>query len=177
MTTDIDDYELVRQAQLELPYRTAAFEALMRRHQSRLYGLCLRMLGHAEDAEDATQEVMLKVFHSLKTFSGRSAFSTWLYRIASNTCLDFVRGRGRFEHTGSMEEGELVAYNPTTDEKMLVAKLMEAIGKRDRLVVSLRHAVGLSFDEIAESTGMGLSAVKMRYYRAMDQMRRYMDQN
>ena len=72
-----------------------ALEALLRRHQDRLHGLCRRMLGNDHDAEDATQEAMIAIVRGLARFDGRSAFSTWAYRVATNAALDELRRKGR----------------------------------------------------------------------------------
>ena len=68
-----------------------AFDELMRRHEDRIFGLALRVLGDRDDALEAVQETFLTVFRKVRQFSGRSAFSTWLYRVAMNTCYDALR--------------------------------------------------------------------------------------
>ena len=70
-----------------------AFNALLGAHEQQMYALCLRMCCNPEDAQDCLQEAMLRVFRAISTFKGQSAFSTWLYRIAMNTCYDLLRKR------------------------------------------------------------------------------------
>ena len=72
-----------------------AFEELVNRYQGPIYSLCFRMVGNAEDAADMTQEAFIKAWKNLEGFQFESAFSTWLYRLASNCCLDFLRSRKR----------------------------------------------------------------------------------
>jgi len=168
----LDDESLVAQAKIQLPYRTEAYEELMRRHQKKLYTLCLKTVGYAEDAEDITQEVMLKVFHSLKGFAGNSKLSTWLYSIASNACLDHLRKHQQAAiFSAPMYEGEQVPVHDAVDDKIQVDKALAGLDERDRLIINLRYTVGLTLDEIAETLNMKNSAAKMRYYRAMEKLR------
>jgi len=81
---------------------TAAFEDLVREHQTRLYHTCLRMMANPDDARDMAQEILVKVWRNLPAFKGESSLSTWLYRIAMNTCLDELRRRKKAKQT-SME--------------------------------------------------------------------------
>jgi len=169
---DIDDEQLVALAKVQLPYQMEAYEELMRRHQQKLYALCLKTVGYAEDAEDITQEVMLKVFHSLKGFSGDAKLTTWLYSIASNACLDHLRKRQRAAiFSAPMYEGEQVAVHDTVDDKIQADKALACLEEQDRLIINLRYTVGLSLEEIAEALNMKSSAAKMRFYRAMDKLR------
>jgi len=168
----LDDEALVTLAKQHLPYQVGAYEALMRRHQGRLYALCLKMVGSADDAEDLTQDVMLKVFHSLKGFSGESKLSTWIFRIASNACLDHLRKHQRTTaHDVPIDEGLNVPVKDTRDDRILVDNALAELNEQDRLIINLRYTVGLTLDEVADSLGIGLSATKMRYYRAMEKLR------
>ena len=72
-----------------------AFEALVLEHQNKVYSLALRMVGNEEDARDMAQEAFIRAFNSLGSFRGESKFSVWLYRLTSNICIDFLRGRAK----------------------------------------------------------------------------------
>jgi len=171
---EMSDEQLVALAKVQLPYRMEAYTELMHRHQQKLYALCLRTVGYAEDAEDITQEVMLKVFHSLKGFAGGSKLSTWLYSIASNACLDHLRKRQRAAmFSAPMYEGEQIALHDSVDERIQVNKALARLEEQDRLIINLRYTVGLTLEEIAEALNTGKSATKMRFYRAMEKLRKH----
>jgi RNA polymerase sigma-70 factor (ECF subfamily) len=93
-TTDIPEKEIIRQAQLGV---AEAFEQLYRRYSKRVYHLCLRMVKNEAEAEDLTQESFMRVFRKIHTFQGKSAFSTWLHRVAVNTVLMSLRKKRRLE--------------------------------------------------------------------------------
>ena len=169
----LPDEALVSLAREQLPYRTMAYEQLMRRHRPKLYFLCLRITRHVDDAEDVVQEVMLKVFHGLKGFSEQSKFSTWLYSIASNACLDHLRKQAaRNRHTGYMDEDNEPYYLAYSDDKILAEKALASLSDRDRTMMALYYTVGLTLEEIAALMGMKLSAVKMSHYRAIEKLRK-----
>ena len=91
---------MTREEELEIILRvragdTDAFEALVLEHQNKVYSLALRMVGNEEDARDMAQEAFIRAFNSLASFRGESKFSVWLYRLTSNICIDFLRGRAK----------------------------------------------------------------------------------
>ncbi len=172
------DAALVAQARAELPYRTGAFEALMRRHGGRIRQLTRRFAVSAADAEDLTQEVMLKVFFQLPRFRAEAAFTTWLWRLTANVCIDHQRRQDARPVMVAGAEDE-IAPEPAdprdpiaaAQARMDVERLLRQLPPEDRMVVLLRLLVGLEFAEIANTTGLGLSAAKMRYARALDKLR------
>lgn len=172
------DAVLVAQAQAELPYRTRAFEALMRRHGARIQQLARRFATSPADAEDLTQEVMLKVFFELPRFRGKSAFTTWLWRVTANVCIDHQRRRDArpmlvpLGNDGDEPEPRDMA-DPiaAAGDRLDVQRLLRQLMPEDRMVVLLRLLVGMEFAEIAEAMGLGLSAAKMRYARALEKLR------
>ena len=99
----------------------AAFDELMRAHEDRVFGICLRMLREREAALDATQETFLTVFRKAGKFAGRSAFSTWLYRVAVNTCYDALR-RSKRKQTERLPEHHDPA-DPTTGDALAAVEL------------------------------------------------------
>ncbi len=171
----LSDKELVKKAKRELPYVTNAFEALMRRYDRTLFRTCRRLLDNTSDAEDATQEIMLKVFHGITRFQERSTFKTWLFRIAYNVCHTRYQCRAR-------ERERLVAYTQQlstetdhTTERLDVDRLLAGVSVTDRTILTLRFVVELTIEEIAEILDMRLSATKMRLYRAMEKLKQSVD--
>jgi RNA polymerase sigma-70 factor (ECF subfamily) len=161
-----------------------AFEALVNRYEGKVYRLSMRMLRNQEDAEDALQETFLQVYRGLKGFEGRSTFSTWLFRLATNVCLMKIRHRETEpakllpleEYIPRQEEGghpqiqdwpdkpEEVLLNKESREKMLEA--LEKLPAEHRAVFVLRDIEGFSNSEAGEALGISVAAVKSRLHRA-----------
>jgi len=174
----LDDAQLVAQARTELPYRTGAYEALMHRHGSRIRALARRFASTPEEAEDLAQDAMLKVFFELPRFRGDAAFTTWLWRLTANACIDQQRRAATHANTHSLDDGDAVEQlidpvDPVaaTEARIDSERLLAALTPEDRLLVLLRLLVGLEFQEIAEVMNLGLSAAKMRYTRTIERLR------
>ena len=153
---------------------TDAYAGIVRDYQSKVTGLCLSFLRDATQAEDASQEIFLKAYQALRSFQGNSSFSTWLYRIASNHCKDLLRQRSR-QKTESFEalvESGAQLPEPSSDPAAvleaadMVEKLLSTLSAEERLILTLREAQGLSYQEIAGTLGCSLDAVKSRLKRA-----------
>lgn len=155
---------------------TDRFEELMHEHEKGIYNLCLRMLGDEQDAMDAAQEAFFKAFRSLSGFRGDSRFSTWLYRLAGNVCLDMLRKRPAVP-TLSMDDDEaplfLADSSPSPHEvverweiRRTVSAALAALPEDFRQAVVLRDVNGLSYEEIADITGLEIGTVKSRIFRA-----------
>ena len=182
MTTDArSDEDLVRRAQESPPGDLRAFEALVRRHQRRVLTNC-RHLTRSEDAEDLAQEVFVKAFFAMRRFEGRSRFGTWLGRIKVNHCLNHLRKRK--DKVFVDVEDPAVGGAPELAVEPGVARRMEAEGDRARVravleripqtlrvPLILRDLDEMSYQEIAEEMGIGLSAVKMRIKRGREAFR------
>ena len=165
----------------------AAFEELLLRYQGQIYNLCLRMTANADDAADITQEAFLKVWKNLDKFHFDSSFSTWLYRIASNCCLDFLRSQKR-RPTVSLtvenedeEEQELdipdAAPLPEEqailhEEKEQIKLAMSLLDEEQRQILTLRVVNDLSYTEISEILDMKEGTVKSRLSRARENLRK-----
>lgn len=156
------------------------FEQLVTAYEKNVYNLALRMVGDPDDAADITQETFIKAYHALGSFRGDSKFSSWIYRIASNVCLDFLRSRSRraqvplsFENEDAEGEIELpdMSQNP---EKVLMKKLsmeavrrgMEKLPPKQRQILVLRELCGLSYAELAQTLSVEEGTVKSRIFRA-----------
>jgi RNA polymerase sigma-70 factor (ECF subfamily) len=151
-----------------------AFEELVRVQQHRVYGLALRMLGNAAEAQDVAQEVFLRAHRGLADFRGDARLSTWLYAIASRLCLTRLAG-GERRRTRDGEDvlGRLADGQPGPDEALERGELQEALRRaiaelpdERRVVVLLRDVEGLAYEEIAGALELPVGTVRSRLHRA-----------
>lgn len=147
-----------------------AFEVLVRRYELPMYRVALRMLGSRADAEDATQEAFVLAWQKLAGFRGESAFSTWLYRILTNRCLN-VRGSDRrseplVERMLDAGDGGPVEVLERRERWHAVSEAVLALPGEQRVALVLREFEGLSYAEIAQVLGITVAAVKGRVHRA-----------
>jgi len=154
----------------------AAFEALYRLHVGRVYGLCLRMTGQPESAEDLTQDTFVSAWRSLPGYEGRSSFSTWLHRIAVNAVLAKRRGpQGRNEVSMTDDAGEQMEFEAEgTLDAATPIDIERAIaglppGARD--IVVLHGIYGYSHEEAAQMLGVAVGTCKAQLHRARNLMR------
>ena len=165
----------------------SAYTELVNRYQSQVYAVCLKMVRNPETARDLGQETFVKVFNALSTFDRSYTFSTWLYKIARNTCIDHFR-RAKIE-TYSLDaplktrDGEMERefQSPIeTPERFLLLKergrlIREAIDSlpdKYREVIHLRHTSELSYEEIADRLNVPLGTVKARLFRARELLKK-----
>lgn len=147
----------------------SAFAALVRRNADAVYGHALRFFGDRQSAEDATQEVFIKVFKTIATFDGRAAFSTWLFRVTRNVCLDMVRSGRR---TPQPVDPATFEPNPRADfsDDVAFAAMLDtairALPPEDREALGAVSVFGLSYQEAAEAMGVPVGTVKSRVFRA-----------
>ena len=153
----------------------ARFEELVLAYEKSIYNLCLRMLGNEQDALDASQEAFFRAYRSLRSFRGDSRFSTWLYRLASNACLDILRRRTRSPESAWDDDLLVPALDggPTPQEALerkelhsAVDRALDTLAPEFRQAVVLRDVAGLSYAEIAEAAGLEEGTVKSRIFRA-----------
>jgi len=165
---------------------TSAFGDIVLKYQDKIYNLCRYMLGNAHEAEDAAQDVFLKAYQALPTFQPEAALYTWLYRIASNTCIDRKR-KPIFESLfGDSGEGEQLVHDRPSDapspEKLYESKqigqaLQESLGKLSpklRVIIILKEIEELSYEEIADTLDISMGTVKSRIARARDELQKLM---
>jgi len=149
---------------------TAAFETLYRNHVGKVYGLCLRMTAHRATAEDCTQEAFIQAWRSLPAFESRSAFGTWLHRIAVNAVLAQVRRRReRLGTSGSAEDEAVALPDPAVGDAGTVLDLESGLrrlptGARQALV--LVGIYGYSHEEAAGMLGIAVGTCKSQVHRA-----------
>lgn len=164
-----------------------AFEQLIHLYEKRVFALTRRMCKNPADAEEAAQETFLAAWQGLKFFRGESSFSTWLYRLASNACVDLLRKEGRHQAAAgpSLNDEEVVLELP--DEAPTPHALAEqselreqieaglaALPEEYRTVLVLREIHQQSYDEIAEILSLDLGTVKSRINRGRKRLRKFL---
>lgn len=161
----------------------AAFEAICQRYERQIYSLIYRMLGDADDAYDVAQEVFVKAYTALGRTNEHLNLSAWLFRIASNACLDVLRRRQRIrwlpwegpkhDHlllSASLDEPERSAISQET--RVAVQRVLDRMTPRHRLALLLREYEGLGCQEIGDVMGLNRSAVRSLLFRAREEFRR-----
>ena len=181
----IEDASLVRQT---LDGSQPAFQALVERYQGRLFALARHYTKSAVDVEDIVQEAFLKAYSRLDTFQHQSSFYTWLYRIATNTILDFLKRHGR-NPVQAVEDPELVSEGAPEEQLGSVRALspharmereeiseithsvLQELPEIFRTVLILREFESLPYQEIADTLGISIGTVESRLFRARARFR------
>jgi RNA polymerase sigma-70 factor (ECF subfamily) len=177
----VADRELVQSA---LAGRESGFEELVRRYQRPIAAYVYRMVGDYDAALDLTQEVFIKVYNSLGRYRAEFKFSTWIYKIAHNAAIDHLRRHASRELALSSgdhnDRGEVVIESrrmtPEQESERKercgeIETVIQLLPHAYRELIVLRHSHDLSYDEIAEVTGLPLGTVKNRLFRAREAMR------
>jgi RNA polymerase sigma factor (sigma-70 family) len=179
----VEEMVLVKQArQGDL----GAYDQLVRRYQERIYATIYHMTSNHEDANDLAQEAFIKAFHALKSFKGGSSFYTWVYRIAVNKTINFLKQRKNKTHLSlddldfnAEHDPDLVALisEKTPRREINLAELqeklneaMQKLSEPHRLVVTLHDVQGLSHDEIAKIMDCNIGTVRSRLFYARQQL-------
>jgi RNA polymerase sigma-70 factor (ECF subfamily) len=164
-----------------------AYNALLKRYQHGIYNMIYQMIKNKEETEDLVQETFIKAFHSLDSYNDQYAFSTWLYKIAFNNCIDSIRKRKlrtfSIDQTIVLKEGEVRHQIPAEspgpegkllflERKKLIQKAVNSLPERYRRVIILRHQEDRSYDEISEILGIPLGTVKARIFRAREMLKK-----
>ena len=161
--TEPTDEELVRRY---VRGERAAFGTLVERHERRVYNLAYRMLGRPEDAADATQDVFVICLRKLGGFRGRSAFTTWLHRVAANVCYETLRKRSRERVTDEeIEPPPGPDHAEVTAAALDVHRALQEVPEEFRAVLVLHELQGVPYEEIAEALGAPIGTVKSRLHR------------
>ncbi len=166
---DADDAALVSRS---LAGEQAAFETLITRHQRPLFTVACRMLGNQDDARDAVQTALGKVYQHLETYDPRHRFFSWIYRIVVNECLNMLRARRpedvlspAIAAVGTPFEAAAAEQRATQVQRALLQLPPDA-----RAVIVLRHFGELSYDEIADALGVPSKTVKSRLHSARQKL-------
>ena len=159
----LSDHELAAAA---AAHDRLALETLLARHADRIHAVCRRVLAHPEDALDATQEAMIAIARGISRFDGRSLFTTWLYRVATNAALDEARRRNRrprpVEH---LPERPAADATDRIADQMAIDAALSQIPPEFRAAVTLRDLAGLDYAEIAELLEIPPGTVRSRIAR------------
>jgi RNA polymerase sigma-70 factor (ECF subfamily) len=173
-----------RSADLDLARRCAdgdpsAFEELYRTHAARLYSLALRMTGSSQDAEDLLQEVFLHAHRKLSGFRGDSTLGTWLYRLAVNQCLDFLRGRqarmaratDSYDDEGAAEPQAPAPVVPEAISRVDLERAIARLPDGCRAAFVLHDVEGFAHHEVAEMLGVSEGTSKSQVHKARSRLR------
>jgi RNA polymerase sigma-70 factor (ECF subfamily) len=177
-----EERELVLRAQRG---EASAYEELVRMHQQRVLAVVGGILRRREDAEDVAQQAFAKAYFSLRRFDLRSAFGTWLYKIAVNECWDYLRKKKvrRLVYESDLSEDQLRQMETASEslghelrprenaalrfeQRQLVDELLGELGEKDRLMLVMKEVEGFSVEEIGEVLGLNVNTVKVRLFRA-----------
>jgi len=183
----VDEQVLVKRARKG---DLAAYDELVRRYQERIYATIYHMTANHEDANDLAQEAFIKAFQALKSFKGGSSFYTWVYRIAVNKTINFLKQR---KHRSQMSLNDLdfnVEHDPDlvalisdktprrevnlTELQEKLNTAMQKLSEPHRLVVTLHDVQGLSHDEIAKIMDCNIGTVRSRLFYARQQLQAYL---
>jgi RNA polymerase sigma-70 factor (ECF subfamily) len=162
-----------------------AYEELLQTHQHRVLAVVGGILRGSEDVEDVAQQALAKAYFSIRQFDLRSAFGTWLYKIAVNECWDYLRKRKvrRLVYEADLSEEQLRKLDSVPDSsdgnlrprqdasrriehRQLVERLLDHLDDRDRLMLVMKEVEGFSVEEIGEILGFNINTVKVRLFRA-----------
>ncbi len=172
-----------------------AFSKLICGYEQKLFAFAYRMLSDSHDAEDALQEALLRAYRKIDSFSGDAAFSTWLYTILNNVCLDVLRKRKRTgdkthlsinqtsreedEYELQIEDDAPGPYDSYRKKAAMQAlqQAIDQLSEEHRAVIVMRDIDGLEYDEIAKITGASLGTVKSRISRGRLALRKILEKN
>ena len=159
---------------------TQAFEAVYRAHAPRVYSLARRMAGSADEADDLMQEIFLHVYRKIGTFKGDAALGTWLYRLALNRCLDYVRGRhARMDRvTDSLDDDVVELRSPaeTPIARMDLERAIQQLPDGCRAAFVLHDVEGFDHKEVARLLGIAEGTSKSQVFKARLKLRAVLQQ-
>lgn len=181
-----EDFDLVTRA---TKGDQKAYEELVNRYKGQLHNLMYRMVHSMQEAEDLVQEAFMKAFGSLANFNYEYAFSTWLYKIATNNCIDHLRKKklqtfsidAPIEYkdsTYTMEIPDLTYYPDKemirNERNSLIKVAIDSLPEKYKTVIYLRHSDELSYEEIASMLNIPIGTVKARIFRAREMLNRFL---
>ncbi len=167
----------------------SSYEKLMKKYYQMIYNLVYRMISKKEDVEDLTQEAFIKAFHSLPNFDRQFAFSTWLFKIATNNAIDYLRKKKLFTFSIDKEiESDDSDYKfeiPDTENRpdkhlidsemrSILSEAIESLPEKYRQVIVLRHNKELEYEEIAKLMKLPLGTVKAHIFRGRELLNKYL---
>ncbi len=162
-----------------------AFRDLVERYQNKVFSIIYGILRNQNDSEDIAQQVFTKIYLSIQNFDGRSSLLTWIYKITTNECYDYLRKKRvrklvyesdiSEDDTKMMENSEINADRqmPVDDQlakRELVLKLLGKVSEEDRNLILLKEVEGHSVEELAQMTGMNENTIKVKLFRARQKL-------
>jgi RNA polymerase sigma factor (sigma-70 family) len=163
----LKDHELVNR--FNQTGKISCYNELYEKYKTKTYSKCMSFFKNEVDAEDANQDIWIKIFEKLHTFNGNSAFSTWIYSITRNYCIDVIRKKKKDQIVISQDDGtyEVLDDSETYDYvHNYRLKLLNSLRKDDKKVLELKYLSGYSIKEISKMINKSESAVKMQIKRA-----------
>jgi RNA polymerase sigma-70 factor (ECF subfamily) len=170
-----------------------AFEKLIEDHQKKVFNIALRMIGDYDEASELAQEAFLKAYKSIKSFKGDSLFSTWIYKITTNVCLDEIRRKKKkklisldedIEHDGSEFKRQIKDHSPGPESlaennelKRMVKESINLLPEDYKIVIVLRDIQGFSYEEISRIIKCPIGTVKSRINRARRALKKILQKN
>ncbi|MCE1165120.1 MAG: sigma-70 family RNA polymerase sigma factor [Bacteroidetes bacterium] len=182
----VEDYELIDRA---IGGDQSAYDKLMKKYYNLVYNLIFRMIYNKEDVEDLAQEAFIKAFNSLEKFDRQFAFSTWLYKIASNNCIDYLRKKKlntvSIDKEIDSEDEDLrfeipdVEFKPDRniiedERKTLLEEAITSLPEKYRAVILMRHNEEMEYEEIAKKLKLPLGTVKAHIFRGRELLNKYL---
>ena len=180
MDKTLEDENLIEQY---LKGDKKSFEVLVAKYLKPIYSFTYKNVGNFAEAEDITQEVFIKVWENIKKFDQKKSFKPWIFHIAKNTSIDFLRKKkaipfSRFENEkGQNSLMENISAKPMNlienfSDKRILATAMENLTDKEQKIINLRHTDGMSFKEIAEVFQVSINTVKSKYRRTLEILRK-----
>ena len=172
------DELLIQKCKEELPYVTKSFEQILRKHEPFVLKTCQYLLGDPYEAEEACQDIFLRVFNKIQTFQQKASFRTWLYRIAHNYCFTkrkqiINRSIARQKLTSNIKREHSIneTFHSSNSSAPVIHEILHELSSQDRKIITLKFISGLTINEIAEENQVKLSTAKMRLYRALERFK------
>lgn len=174
------DEELVRSYQKTM--NSKYFDLLYKRHNGKVYGKCLSMLNNTTTSKDALQEIFIKVLLNISNFNFKSKFSTWIYSITYNHCVDVIRKEGKliFNQQELTEDFKEISSSENNEKMLLEMKVerleqvLEKIPVKDKSILIMKYQGGMSIKEMSSIFNKSESAIKMSLKRAKEKgLRKY----
>lgn len=181
-----EDLDLIEKA---LKGDQSAYEKLLKKYHPHIYNLIFRMIYKKEDVEDLTQEAFIKAFHSLKNFDKQFAFSTWLYKIASNNCIDYLRKKKlqtfSIDKEIESEDSDYIFEIPDSDyipdnqimnaqRTTILERAIDSLPDKYKKVIVMRHREEMEYEEIASELNLPLGTVKAHIFRGRELLNKYL---
>ena len=169
--TQPDDISIIKQIQSG---DTRAYEVLVDRYKDMVFSIALKMLVNREEAEELAQDAFIKVYKSMHTFKGEAKFSTWIYRLTYNSCLDRIKKLKRSQSTVTLEEfsmGPLSQIETVLDEmdksdrQKSIEECLNLLPEEENLIISLYYFEEQSLDEISKIVNLNANHLKVKLFR------------